>query len=798
MGILNFWKTYGILGINARNLHYLALNARDAVRMADDKLKTKSFLSAREINVPRLLGRISNQEELHKFNWKSLPDDFVLKPNHGYGGEGILALEKDGDAFKTIGKEKPLSLEELKIHIGDIIEGKFSLGGFHDEAFFEQRLVLHHELLKLTPAGGLPDVRIIYYNLVPVMAMLRLPTRASGGKANTHLGGVGVGIDLATGKTTYATQYNRFVEEIPEVGPPSRYTIPGFDEMLLMGARIQQSVSLGYLAVDFVPDENTGPTLLEINARAGLMAQVANRSPLRNRLNRIRGIKVGSAEKGVQIGRDLFSEKKVHHIKKEKEELQNIVGLMEEVELILPHGSERVLAKIKPDADKTYVDTQILENIKHGLEEAGESTENFLLKFVLGGKRHRVVPTARHLRGDYDLIIGAKKLSDILIDPAKKFEKKKPNIAPPKENVKKTSTIDKLLEIDKSLSKIDQDIKVLYYLKPENLEEEKKKFFEKNNYNPKFNYRPLNFNSEEYLKKIQEIKIDLNFPGATIFLEKQKEMTNKLLLFESRGKPDFTEKSEALYAKLRPEILKQAHANLKKYDLPNEDKKEAFSSSELVDVFKTEIEKFNLTSWEAKEAEMVADCMVSQRNRKISVRKGAVFSKDRVAKLLLHEFYTHALRAINGEYQPYQIFRFGMANYLKTDEGLAIYNQIHFRKKERPQDIFRASFIYAAVDVALKGNFRDVFNFAKENGADDEYAFQVALKTKRGIKETFRPGAFTKDLIYLEGYEDIKAFLKQKGDLKRLYLGKVSLENLEEAEKLPNIRPARYLPEFLK
>ena len=80
----------GILGINARNLLYIRpYNKKKAIRLADDKIKTKQFLSAREIPVPKLYGMIKTVEELEKYDFNTLPNQFVLKPNNGYGGEGI-------------------------------------------------------------------------------------------------------------------------------------------------------------------------------------------------------------------------------------------------------------------------------------------------------------------------------------------------------------------------------------------------------------------------------------------------------------------------------------------------------------------------------------------------------------------------------------------------------------------------------------------------------------------------------------------------------------------------------------
>ncbi|USN59493.1 MAG: hypothetical protein H6767_06690 [Candidatus Peribacteria bacterium] len=74
-----------------------------------------------------------------------------------------------------------------------------------------------------------------------------------------------------------------------------------------MAVRVQQVTGLGYLGCDIVLDEKEGPLLLEMNARAGLELQVANLAPLRDRLDRVEGIYIQTVEKGVRVGKDLFS-----------------------------------------------------------------------------------------------------------------------------------------------------------------------------------------------------------------------------------------------------------------------------------------------------------------------------------------------------------------------------------------------------------------------------------------------------------------------------------------------------------
>jgi hypothetical protein len=130
------FNSIGILGINARNLLYIRpFNNKKAVKLADSKLKTKQFLSARDIPVPKLFAIIRTHEELKKFDFSSLPPACVLKPNLGFGGEGIIPfVGRKGNLFeKSSGSF--MSIDELKEHIGDILEGRFSISGANDTAF---------------------------------------------------------------------------------------------------------------------------------------------------------------------------------------------------------------------------------------------------------------------------------------------------------------------------------------------------------------------------------------------------------------------------------------------------------------------------------------------------------------------------------------------------------------------------------------------------------------------------------------------------------------------------------------
>jgi alpha-L-glutamate ligase-like protein len=132
---------------------------------------------------------------------------------------------------------------------------------------------------------GIPDIRVIVFRGYPVMAMLRLPTRKSHGKANLHQGAVGAGLDLATGETTCAVIGNSGITEHPDTGAViAGRQIPRWPYLLDFAARCHELTGLGYIGVDIVLDRDKGPMLLELNVRPGLNIQIANRCGLRDRL----------------------------------------------------------------------------------------------------------------------------------------------------------------------------------------------------------------------------------------------------------------------------------------------------------------------------------------------------------------------------------------------------------------------------------------------------------------------------------------------------------------------------------
>jgi alpha-L-glutamate ligase-like protein len=282
-------KHAGVVGMNRRNADYvLPNNPRKLYPLVDDKVITKHLAQKAGLKVPELYGVIEAPHQVHKLgDMLAGRDAFVAKPARGSGGNGILVITgRVGQRFQKP-DDSLVGLDHVSFHVSNILSGMHSLGGMPDKAIIEY-CVRFDPVFNDIAYQGVPDIRIIVYKGVPVLAMLRLPTRESDGKANLHQGAMGCGVDIATGVTTTAVWKNATVETHPDtLRPISGVTIPGWRELLLHSALGYTVTGLGYLGVDFVLDRDCGPLMLELNARPGLAIQIANLTGLQPRLDKV-------------------------------------------------------------------------------------------------------------------------------------------------------------------------------------------------------------------------------------------------------------------------------------------------------------------------------------------------------------------------------------------------------------------------------------------------------------------------------------------------------------------------------
>ncbi len=299
----------GVLGMNRRNFDIISkYNQRRLYPLVDDKVQTKTLAQAAGINTPKMIGVIEFQHQVKNF-MEIIRDrkEFVIKPAHGSGGKGVLVIaENRGDTFMQP-SGRILSYNDVYKHVSNILSGLYSLGGKYDVALIEE-LVHFSDIFKNYSYQGVPDVRVIVYKGFPAMAMTRLSTKASDGRANLHQGAVGVGLDIKTGKSLKAVMYNRPVAEHPDTKADlSKIEVPFWREHLIIGAKAYEMTGLGYLGADIVLDADRGPMMLELNARPGLAIQIANGIGLVKRLEMIDKL----------FPQDLSAEQRVDYVLKE-------------------------------------------------------------------------------------------------------------------------------------------------------------------------------------------------------------------------------------------------------------------------------------------------------------------------------------------------------------------------------------------------------------------------------------------------------------------------------------------------
>jgi len=284
----------GILSINQRNSDYvLRYNKRKLYPLVDDKLLTKRLALQAGIAVPPLYELIETERQIKNLEQILAPySDFVIKPARGSGGDGIIVItDRVFGRYRQI-NGKLFTVQELSYHLSCLLSGAYSLGGHADYAIIEHRVVVD-PVFAAVSHEGIPDIRIITLLGYPAMAMLRLPTRLSGGKANLHQGAIGTGVNIANGLTLGGVSKNDAIDFHPDtLNSIVDLKVPHWDKILEIAASSYELTGLGYLGVDIVLDKEKGPLMLELNARPGLNIQIANRE---GGLKRYRAIEARAA-----------------------------------------------------------------------------------------------------------------------------------------------------------------------------------------------------------------------------------------------------------------------------------------------------------------------------------------------------------------------------------------------------------------------------------------------------------------------------------------------------------------------
>lgn len=175
---------------------------------------------------------------------------------------------------------------------------------------------------------------------------------------------------------------------------------------------------------------------------------------------------------------------------------------------------------------------------------------------------------------------------------------------------------------------------------------------------------------------------------------------------------------------------------------------------------------------------MSARVLVDATHAEVRVAPHARFCHRDLRGLVAHEIDVHVTRAHNGAKQPLRLFATGLHGAGFVEEGLALMAEARVGTLTR-RTLRLQGHVARAVQLARELGFRDLYE-ALALDLPASSAWSIALRVKRGLADPAAPGAYAKDVIYLEGYRRVRAHLRGDDDLERLralYVGKVGLDD---------------------
>lgn len=818
---------HGVLGINARNLSYIKkFNWKKEIRLANDKLATKKFLSERWIPFAKTYEVIKDRKQLFDVDFSKLPaKDFVIKPNRWSKWKWIYVVKyldnvkwlsneelkiKNDELWKNKLKNMKskfrkmvdkfqnmpnflyeykiwsnvVSDNELRRFILDDLDWKNSMTNGNDKVIVEEKLV-PGDTFKEFCKFWLADMRIIVFNLVPVWAMVRIPTEKSGWKANLAAWGIWAGIDIWTWviKSVYVNHKSYTNKFPPEYKHLKWIKIPYRDDILLWSSKIQYFVNLWYLALDWVITDD-GPKLLEINARAGLELQNITWVKLANVLNKISDLKIKYPEKWVEIAKTLFSQE-------EKEILPQKILYLSQMWKLKTKSDEikyynNILVKVDINKSENYVSKDIYEWLKSW------NTDDITLiiwdndiiikwiKFLLD----------KNL-SENQIVLGKKVSSEFLLKPVETIKSKVSIIDIANIN---NQELTKLHDIDDEISEIGKKLILSSILKPQNYIDELDNFIVSNGkYNPKFIYNWPDDDILQNLKyRLNSLQENLNKNHYTesfssLFNCKIEELLYRINLILAYKKEDYNNVltfNEKLYGKLDKDLISLSKNKIFEWTL--EDKTllgRVLTIDEVKNIILSYLKKLGIKNvWIQVIFSTLARINVSMwKHVRIKINGYIPFQENEIKSVMAHEIDTHLIRYLNWSETDWKIFKEWTGFYLKDEEWLAIYNS----NKYLPKNYEKLSFYkrYFLLEEAQKYPFAKLVDLVKFLYPEKwiEYVFNTILRMKKGIMNTSISdnwAVFFKEKVYLDWFMEINDWIEKWNSIEWMYKGKIKLDDL--------------------
>ncbi len=775
MSIMPFW----ILWMNKRYLKYIkAFNPKKDMKLADSKLKTKKLLQDLDIPSPKLIDVIKNRKQLQNYDFSKLEwKEFVVKPNKWSKWKWILICKMINKNIVKI-SWKLIDIDTFKKRIADILDGRYSMTMWADIAFIEEKIIPWDDF-SIFCEYGLADIRLITMQLVPVMAMLRYPTKESDGKANIAAGWVWFWIDIASGRIT-SMYHNRkiYTKDFSKDYKQFQWKqILYWDDILLYSSQIQYFTNIWYLWLDWTIAQSW-PNLIEINAMAGMEIQLVNGEWLENRLKKVEDLKITSPSKWVEVWKSLFSQKQTNPT------IQKNMIYLEQPALLKYKEEDNNIEKnmiLKVDLENkfNYADPDLIPNFEN----------KYKIKFW-----DTIIDNIKLREKKWlwtNVVLWTKELEDFIIIPKKK-DIKDFSIWNKKQYIEVEQNI--LVELDNTLDSLSKKLNISRIVKPLNYMEELDNFITWWwNYNPKFEYKYPTDNKieqiEEEIKNIEDRYFDIKEWYKSwlfnIFLDKLKENKYKLELVKAYKKQDFKliwKYNELLYWKLDNIILEETKVKLNPFVDRNLWRK--LSVYEVLEKVKKHIKNLWLENIQIKlESNLSSRILVKRWDPIIvNISNTSDFYEKEIDMILAHEIDVHVVRYIHWKKTWWKILQSGTWFYLTDEEWLAIWNSFRYLPENYEKTAMYEK--YFLISQAEKADFVHLSNIIRWLHPQEWLLkiFRRTIRFKRWIQNTAFKWVWTsyyKDKIYLDGYKKVENFIQEWGDFDKMLKWKYKIDDLK-------------------
>ncbi len=339
--------------------------------------------------------------------------------------------------------------------------------------------------------------------------------------------------------------------------------------------------------------------------------------------------------------------------------------------------------------------------------------------------------------------------------------------------------LDKYQDLDKKISQLSLELRIIKALEATNSQSEKKAFLSGEKKNPQFLYHDSLYDIKKFNYHLRNIRVGYDQVGRLY-----RDIIDRLrlkgeILANVGSVRKVKNRSNKLYGKPDSKLVKDACTLLD--SLINGKKRKIrrvklYQAQEVRDILKNYLKKLGVRGWRVviRNQHSVS---VASLSRIIKISRYKRYTKKDIERLIQHEINGHVFRALNGYLQPLMIFVLGLPGYLPTEEGIAIY----LEEKSKLATISskkRLALRVIAVDMVYKGaDFRQTFDVINSYENNRKKCWDITYRV-------FRGGGFLKDHVYLKGYLEVKNYLSNGGRLDDLYFGKFGLNQMDLVKDL--------------